>query len=145
MTSAIALSIVLALAATAAHAEIYTCTGKHRMTVYQNFPCEFDSLGSMPTPMSKGAAPDVMPAPAPATVKAASSEKRTPIKQAMPAPAVPRVGMKTEEVKAIWGEPMDASKEEFADGDVEIWTYADSRSVRFDHKGRVTAIHSIHW
>jgi hypothetical protein len=56
-------------------------------------------------------------------------------------PAEPRVGMTTEEVKAIWGEPTDTVQEEPGDGPrYEVWSYGASRSVRFDRRGRVTAI-----
>ena len=40
-------TFVLAFAAAAAaHAEIYKCTTKAGMTLYQNFPCAIDSIGS---------------------------------------------------------------------------------------------------
>jgi hypothetical protein len=32
------------------------------------------------------------------------------------------------------------SKEEYAKGNIETWTYADSRSIRFDVEGRVSEI-----
>jgi hypothetical protein len=54
--------------------------------------------------------------------------------------SVPRVGMTANQVKAIWGEPLDTTKEEYARGDIETWTYADSRSIRFDPRGRVMEI-----
>jgi hypothetical protein len=133
------LIVVLVLAPTAAHAEIFTCSGKAGMTIYQNFPCEFDSLGSLPTPSSKSATTVVPARSAQAKPTSVGSERRTTVAQSNPAPAAPRVGMTTDQVKAIWGEPADKSAEEPADGDIEIWTYADSRSIQFDRKGRVTA------
>jgi hypothetical protein len=48
--------------------------------------------------------------------------------------------MTREEVRAVWGEPIDTSREEFAKEDIETWSYADSRSIRFDRKGRAAAI-----
>lgn len=48
--------------------------------------------------------------------------------------------MTTAEVKAIWGEPIDMTREEYAKGNIETWTYADSRSIQFDLKGRATEI-----
>jgi hypothetical protein len=30
-------------------AEIFKCAGKDGVVVYQNFPCDVDSLGSLPT------------------------------------------------------------------------------------------------
>ena len=109
------------------HAEIYRCTGKGGLTVYQNFPCDIDRLAVSPAnPASR--------TPPPARGASTSREKR-------PGPGAPRVGMTTQEVRSIWGEPNDSSKEEFANRDIEIWTYADSRSVEFDNRGRVTRIH----
>ena len=96
-----------------AYADIYACPGHRGMTTYQNFPCEFDSLGAVP------------------------ATDRTP---AMRVETMPRVGMTTEQVKAIWGEPIDTTKEEEAKGDIETWMYANSRSIRFDLKGRVAEI-----
>jgi hypothetical protein len=56
-------------------------------------------------------------------------------------PAEPRLGMTTEEVRTIWGEPTDTAQEEPGRGGrFEVWSYGDSRSVRFDHRGRVSAI-----
>ena len=121
------LPLLLALGASPVHADIYACAGKHRLTVYQNFPCEFDRA-------------DAVTAPAGARAAAAGANARSA--PSAPRPAVPRVGMNTEEVRAIWGEPKDMTTEEHAKKDIERWTYADSRSVIFDRRGVVT---SIHW
>jgi hypothetical protein len=99
-----------------ASAEIFKCVGKSGEDLYQNFPCQFESIGSTPID--------------------AQSQKKSPA-----VPAEPRDGMTTEEVKAIWGEPTDTVQEEPGDGPrYEVWSYGDSRSVRFDRRGRVTAI-----
>src|SRR5215813_4719083 len=99
-----------------ASAEVFKCVGKNGEDLYQNFPCQFESRGVMPT--------DV-----------ASPKKSTA------APVEPRIGMTTEEVRAIWGEPTDTLWEEPGDGDLsEVWWYGASRSVRFDRKRRVAAI-----
>jgi len=99
------------------------------MPTYQNFPCEFDSLGSMPA---------TVPAAKVSVATAPNAQKsRLAVR---PAETMPRVGMTTHEVKAIWGEPLDTTREEYAKGDIETWTYADSRSIRFDAKGRVSEI-----
>ena len=37
------------LVAPLAFAEIYECTSKDGTALYQNFPCQFDSLGSLPS------------------------------------------------------------------------------------------------
>jgi hypothetical protein len=99
-----------------AFAEIFKCVGKNGEDLNQNFPCQFESMGGMPTD-----------APGP---------KKSPA-----VPAEPRLGMTTEEVRAIWGEPTDTVQEEPGDGArSEVWSYGESRSVRFDRKGRVSAI-----
>lgn len=120
-------SCVLLLGSGACQAEIYACAGPHRMTVYQNFPCEFASLGavSATTPVAGVQAPSSRPGDG---------------AHAMPVATIPRVGMTTEQVKAIWGQPIDTTREEYAKGDIETWTYADARSIRFDLKGRVSEI-----
>jgi len=121
--------LVLLVAAQPAQSDIFKCTTRKSMPTYQNFPCEFDSLGAMPAtaPGSKAGA-----TPAPSAAKS-----RVP---ARPAATMPRVGMTTNEVKAIWGEPHDTTRERYGKGDIETWEYGDSRSIRFDAKGRVTEV-----
>ena len=117
-------------------AEVFKCVGKKGEDLYQNFPCEFESMGGMPTDAagSKTSTADVRdPKKSPTDV---AGPKKSPA-----APAEPRIGMTTEEVRAIWGEPTDTRWEEPGDGDLsEIWSYGASRSVRFDRKRRVAAI-----
>ena len=116
-----------------ASAEIFKCVGKSGEDLYQNFPCQFESGGGMPTgtPSQKDAAPG--PKKSPTNV---SAPKKSPA-----APAEPRIGMTTDEVRAIWGEPTDTVQEEPGDGPrFEVWSYGPSRSVRFDRKRRVAAI-----
>lgn len=127
-----------------ASAEIYRCSGRSAMTVYQNFPCEFDRLASVPGTRSFDAETTGRPSSAsrqPRSMKAAERSGTGAIAASPSMPAVPRVGMTTAEVRAIWGEPRYLSKEELTRKDVEIWSYADSRSIEFDRKGRVTTIH----
>jgi hypothetical protein len=140
------LLFLLALCPAYAHAEIYACTDKGRMPVYQNFPCEFDRLGSMP-PTQPGAQAPVEPVIRSQQARGAAA---TPVRDRAarprgatvpPRPSMPRVGMTSEEVRAVWGEPSNSSKEELAKRDIEVWNYADSRSVVFDRKGIVTAVH----
>jgi hypothetical protein len=124
------------LVAPPASAEVFKCIGKKGEDLYQNFPCEFESMGGMPTDAagSKTSTADVRdPKKSPTDV---AGPKKSPA-----APAEPRIGMTTEEVRAIWGEPTDTRWEEPGDGDLsEIWSYGASRSVRFDRKRRVAAI-----
>jgi Domain of unknown function (DUF4124) len=119
-----------------ASAEIFKCLGKKGEALYQNFPCQFESMGGMPMDAagSKTSTADVRdPKKSPTDV---AGPKKSPA-----APAEPRIGMTTEEVRAIWGEPTDTLWEEPGDGDLsEIWSYGASRSVRFDRKRRVAAI-----
>ena len=120
--------VVLFLPAQPSSADIFKCTANKAIPTYQNFPCEFDSVGTMPTTTPTiNVNPPSAPA-TPTTVRAASVT------------TMPRVGMTTKEVKAIWGEPVDMNKEEYAKGNIETWTYADSRSIQFDVKGRVSEI-----
>ena len=109
-----------------ASAEIFKCVGKSGEALYQNFPCQFESGGGMSTdtPSPKKPPTDV------------PSLKKSPT-----VPIEPRVGMTTDEVRAIWGEPTNTTQEEPGDGGrFEVWSYGSSRSVRFDRKGRVFAI-----
>jgi len=131
--------LVPALCAAPASAEIFKCVAKNGTDLYQNFPCQFDSLGSLPSspPSAKttfrpGDASQAKPKAAP--VDAGSTGKSPTL------PTEPRVGMTTEEVRALWGEPVETIQDEPIDGRIEIWRYGDSRSVQFDRKHRVLAV-----
>jgi hypothetical protein len=121
-----------------ATAEIFKCVGKKGEALYQNFPCQFESTGGMPTPTDiadpKKSPTDVAgPKKSPTDV---AGPKKSPA-----APAEPSLGMTTDEVRAIWGEPTESVQEEPGDGArFQVWSYGASRSVRFDRKGRVSAI-----
>ena len=129
--------VLLALAPAVAHAEIYKCAGKGGMPLYQNFPCEFDSLGAMPSsPMPRAAPGSALHASNGAPRNNASTVREPPATG-----AAPRVGMSRRDIRTRWGQPLETSKEEHAEEDIEIWTYAGSRSVHFDRKGRVAAAH----
>ena len=120
----------LFFAAAPTSAEIFKCAGKDGAVVYQNFRCEIDSLGSLPT------SPTL--ATATGTPNGSAQAKTTPSKSQ---PTEPQVGMTAEEVRAIWGEPTDTFNEEPGNGGrSEVWAYGSDRSVRFDHRSRVTAI-----
>jgi hypothetical protein len=126
----------LLFGASLASAEVFKCVGKNGEALYQNFPCQFESMGGMPTdvPDPKKSPTDV------ASPKKSTIDVPGP-KKSPAAPAEPRIGMTTEEVRAIWGEPTDTHWEEPGDGDLsEVWSYGASRSVRFDRKRRVAAI-----
>src|SRR4030095_223633 len=96
----------------------------------QNFPCQFESMSGMATdvPDPKKSPTDVA-GPKKSTVDVPGPRK------ALAAPAEPRVGMTTDEVRTIWGEPAEIIQEEPGDGGrFQVWSYGDSRSVRFDRK-----------
>lgn len=131
--------LVLALcAAPLASAEIFKCVGKNGTDLYQNFPCQFDSLGSLPSspPSAKTTLPpsdatQVRPKVVPVDV--ASSAKSAKASE-------PRIGMSPDEVRAIWGEPAEAIQDEPREGRIEIWRYGETRSVQFNNKQRVVAV-----
>jgi hypothetical protein len=126
MLKSVCVLFFLLFVAPLASAEVFKCVGKKGEALYQNFPCQFESGGGMPT--------DV------ADTKKSPTDVAGP-KKSPAAPAEPRIGMTTEEVRAIWGEPTDTHWEEPGDGDLsELWSYGASRSVRFDRKRRVAAI-----
>jgi hypothetical protein len=127
-----------------ASAEVFKCVGKKGEPLYQNFPCEFESMGGMPTdvPDPKKSSTDVVgakkspAAPMQQRLGAVQGQKKPPA-----LPAEPQIDMTTDEVRAIWGEPTDTVQEEpQIGGRLEVWSYGDSRSVSFNPRGRVVAI-----
>jgi hypothetical protein len=123
-------------AAAPASAEIFKCVAKDGGDLYQNFPCQFDSLGSLPS-SPQAVKTTLVPSDAsqarPKTVEIASTSKSTNANE-------PRTGMTTEEVRGIWGEPAETDQDERREGRIEIWRYADGRSVEFNRKQRVLAV-----
>jgi hypothetical protein len=131
--------VSLFFVATPTSAEIFKCVGKDGVVVYQNFPCPIDSLGSLPSK------PTNTPVPAPAGGANPTSQKPERVEASattrpIVAQSEPRIGMTADEVRAIWGEPESAHGDELVEGRVDIWTYGDTRSVKFDVNGRVTAV-----
>jgi hypothetical protein len=119
-----------------ATADVFKCVGKSGEDLYQNFPCQFESIGATPGDGTSVGGTPKGGTPTGETSINAHGQKKSPT-----APAEPRVGMTTDEVRAIWGEPTDTVQEEPGDGPrFEVWSYGDSRSVRFDRRGRVTAV-----
>jgi hypothetical protein len=135
------LSLALALAP-AAYAEIFKCAGHRNVPVYQNFPCEFDSLdAAYAAPAATSSSTAVAPVTARATAGRAARAAQQPAKATPARASMPRVGMTGDEVLSIWGEPNFMTTEEHAKRDIEVWSYGDSRSIEFDREQRVTAIH----
>ena len=101
--------------------QIFKCAGENGSALYQNFPCQFRSLGAMPV----NARADAPPA----------NGSKSPQPRRSPA-----VGMTHEEVKALWGQAPNAYYGELVEGRVEVWSYSNSRSVTFDVTGHVADV-----
>ena len=139
MAKSVSIFWFLLLVAPFASAQIFKCVAKDGTDLYQNFPCGIDSIGSMPTngqsekaglaqSDSKQAKPNASPPAGGAAGKSIIAQSE------------PRIGMTTMEVRAMWGEPTDTRWDEPGEGDLsELWSYGNSRSVRFV-KDRVSAI-----
>jgi hypothetical protein len=123
-----------------ASAEIFKCVAKDGTDLYQNFPCQFESMGWMPMNTQSTKTPST-PSDSNATTVNAGPLKVNAAGKSPTVPTEPRIGMTPNEVTAIWGEPTDIISDEVVEGRIEIWSYGASRSVRFDQlKGRVSAI-----
>jgi hypothetical protein len=119
-----------------ATADVFKCVGKSGEDLYQNFPCQFESIGATP-----GDGTSVGGTPKGGTPKGETSINAQGQKKPPALPAEPQIGMATDEVRAIWGEPTDTVQEEpQIGGRLEVWSYGDSRSVSFNPRGRVVAI-----
>ena len=134
----IAVSAFLATAPAAA--EIFKCKAKNGADLYQNFPCEIDSLG-LPSPNANpGAVGQPSTGPAATSAHAAVGQAAAAAQLKAEGASEPRRGMKPDEVRVIWGEPEQMIQDEPPSGRVEIWQYADGRSVRFNNKERVLSV-----
>ncbi len=140
MLKSVSILVLLLFIAPLASAEIFRCVAKNGLGLYQNFPCEFDSIGSM---TMEGQVPKELSASTDSrstTRKSATSRALASVNASAVQTGL-RIGMTTEDVRAIWGEPTDTQNEEPGDGPrSEVWTYGGARSVRFDRKGRVIAL-----
>ncbi len=142
---------------------IFRCAENGKV-LYRNFPCPSESDSKIwvrtdvqvSAPSPAGNSPttrdeprmEARPAPGPAenslTTRdeprvespAAPSENGSPLA----ARGVPRIGMTTKEVRAMWGEPTEITQEEVVQGRVQTWSYGASRSVQFDHTGRLSVM-----
>jgi len=121
-----------------AAAEIFKCVGKNETDLYQNFPCQFDSLGSLPSNSLPGRTTLPPSDASQAKPKATSGDVASSAQSAKA--TEPRIGMTPDEVRAIWGEPVEATQDEPREGRIEIWRYDETRSIRFNHKQRVVAV-----
>jgi len=133
--------VTLLILSPLATAEIFKCQGENGKTVYQNFRCDIDSIGSQataaPPPEQKFDPASDFPSRKPAANRAATPEK------AGPSGVPPRIGMTKKEVKAsTWGDPIDIVKEEVVEGWTQAWYYDlnKKRSVMFNERGIVTEV-----
>ena len=124
-------------AAAPSSAEIFECFAKDKTPIYQNFPCQFDSIDSIPSHL-----PPAKMTVVPAGVSRQAKSKAAPVNVAATAqatdPGEPRVGMAHDEVRALLGEPMEIVQDEPAQG-VETWRYVNRR-IQFDRTERVVEL-----
>jgi len=133
-----------------ATAEIYKCDKGKGETVYQNFPCSIDSIGSQataPAPAEAAASPAprlndttaVARAPTQVQTPAASGiAGGVPVVKNEDGKYEPRAGMTRRQVRRLsWGEPEDIQR---TDEGEFVWTYSGNRVLRFDDKGRLTTV-----
>lgn len=137
MLAVLGLALMFCVAPPAA-AEIFKCAAENGLALYQNFPCQFDSVGWAPP------SPRVANVPSPLTRHNQAASKAAPVSVASAVQwtnaTEARVGMTPDEVRAIWGEPMEIAHEGTAGADVEIWRYDDNSSVHFDRRNRVVTV-----
>ena len=122
-------------------AEIFKCTREGK-SVYQNFPCDVDSIGSQATAPRELETPVAASAPVEVAPRAARTKVAVAEQPVSPG-AAPRIGMTKKQVKAsTWGNPIDMVKEEVVEGSTETWNYdyARKRTVVFGTNGHVTDV-----
>jgi hypothetical protein len=109
-------------------AEIFKCVAKNGLPLYQNFPCQFDSLGlvgalvTKPVSQVKTAAP---PDLQPIAATAIATRPHTGTTE-------PGAGMTSDEIWTLLGPPIEVISIHASEkGPGEIWRYADRR-IRFN-------------
>ena len=121
------LVLVAAFAGPGIAGEIFKCATKDGTPLYQNFPCNIDSMGFAPSD--------------PTTVKPGDKVKAAPGAAVSAKAGDVRVGMSIEEVRTLLGEPEEMIEDEpGVGGRVMNWRYADGRTVQFDHKHKVLGV-----
>ena len=127
-------SLVLPALAVAAPAtaEIYKCISKAGLTMYQNFPCQYDSNPEA-TRVAMPAASAAQPKPAMPLAVAANVANAAANVKAVDPPE-PKVGMAAEEVKAMLGEPLEIVHDTPTEG-IETWRYLN-HNLQVDHTSR---------
>jgi hypothetical protein len=106
-----------------------------------------DSLGSLPSnqPVATPSNAPVAKTPSKLGVAGQEKSKTEPIKVASTVKSTyagePQIGMSSDEVRALLGEPDDVLEDEPGNGGrVSNWRYADGRIVQFDHKHHVLGV-----
>jgi hypothetical protein len=130
------LSAVALVVAAPSSAEVFKCTTRNGLPLYQNFPCEFDSLGTLPSQ-----AASAKPPARPQSIQAAAWN--APAASAITSrtrSAGPTIGMTADEVRTLWGEPEEVVQDEPRSGGAETWQYADGRVVKINQKQRVMSV-----
>jgi hypothetical protein len=126
----------LLAAAPQSSADIFKCRARNGLPLYQNFPCDVDSPGFLPSQPAAGA-----PAAKPKSIQAGfDNQVKTTGASSPPGTSELRVGMTAQEVRTLWGEPAEVLQDEPRSGRVEIWQYADGRVVQINVKQRVISI-----
>ena len=133
----VALILPAFCAAPLASAEIFKCVAKDGTALYQNFPCQFDSIGWMPSNPQAAKTTPISLDSRQAKSKAAPVNVAPIVKSAEA--SEPRIGMTPDDVRAILGEPLEAVQDEPAESGIEIWRYVD-RNIQFDRTHRVVAV-----
>jgi hypothetical protein len=130
-----------------ASAEIFKCVARDGSPLYQNFPCQFDSIGWKPSNLdvAKAAAKpgDATQSKSQSASASVSKSASAPVASSIKTVNAkePEVGMTADEVTALLGEPEEMVEDEPATGGrVSIWRYADGRIVQFDHKHLVLGV-----
>ena len=133
----IALMLPAFCAAPLASAEIFKCVAKDGTALYQNFPCQFDSIRWMPSNLQTAKT-----TPVPLDSRQAKAHA-APINVASIVKSVdasePRIGMTPDEVRAILGDPLEAVQDDSMDAGTEIWRYVD-KNIQFDGTHRVALV-----
>lgn len=107
-------------------AEIFRCVASNGLPLYQNFPCDFESLDALPAVTAH---------------KNAKDPHLTYSFRAIREPTKLTPGMTTDEVRTLLGEPIEIVPDQKAGPDrFELWRY-DDKLIRFDvHLHRVASI-----
>ena len=132
----VALMLPAFCAAPLASAEIFKCVAKDGTALYQNFPCQFDSIRWMAS-NPQTAKTTLVPLDSRQAKTDAALVNVASIVKSVDA-SEPRIGMTPDEVRAILGEPLEAVQDESIDTG-EIWRYVD-KNIRFDRTHRVAVV-----